>query len=87
MPYLSIQTNSTLSDEKRNEFLSAASEIVGTQLNKPVSYVMAGFQPVPKLMLAKDDAPAAFLELRSVGVPDAERHPLSAALTELISKY
>ena len=87
MPYLSIQTNSTLSDEKRNELLGAASEIVGAQLNKPVSYVMAGFQPVPKLMLAKDDAPAAFLELRSIGVPDAKRHPLCAALTELISKY
>ena len=86
MPYLSIQTNSTLSAEKRNELLSAASEIVGAQLNKPESSVMAGFQPVPEMMLAKDDAPAAFLELRSIGVPDAKRHPLCAALTELISR-
>lgn len=87
MPYLSIQTNSTLSDGKRNELLAAASEIVGSQLNKPESYVMAGFVPVQKMILAKDDAPAAFLELRSIGVPDAKRQSLCAALTELISKH
>jgi phenylpyruvate tautomerase len=43
MPYLSIQTNRVLPDEKQTELLGAALKIVATQLGKPESYVMVSF--------------------------------------------
>jgi phenylpyruvate tautomerase len=85
MPYLSIQTNSDLSEEQRNDLMAAASKTIATQLNKPESYVMASFIPVQQMMLGRDNATRAFLELRSIGVPDAKRNPLCAELTELVS--
>jgi phenylpyruvate tautomerase len=65
MPYLSIQTNSNISEEQRNDLMAAASKIIAAQLNKPESYVMASFIPVPQMILGRDDAITAFLELRS----------------------
>ena len=85
MPYLSIQTNSTLSEKQRNELLTAASKIIATQLNKPQDYVMASLIPIPQMTLGGDYAGTAFLELKSIGVPDEKRNPLCAELTELVT--
>jgi phenylpyruvate tautomerase len=86
MPYLSIQTNRALPDEKQTELLGAALKIVASQLDKPESYVMASFAPAERINFAGEESPAAYLELRSIGVPDARRNSLSAALTDLVAR-
>jgi phenylpyruvate tautomerase len=86
MPWLSIQTNKTLRDEQQTELLDAASEIVASQLGKPQSYVMVSLAPAARIDFAGDQSPAAFVELRSIGVPDSKRNSLCAAITELIAR-
>jgi len=76
MPYLSIQTNRALPDEKQTELLDAALKIVASQLGKPESYVMVSFAPAERMTFAGEESPTAFLELRSIGIPDLKRNSL-----------
>jgi phenylpyruvate tautomerase len=86
MPYLSIQTNKSLRDEQQTALLDAASKIVASQLDKPENYVMTSLLPAVRMTFAGEDEPAAFLELRSIGIPDLKRNPLTAALTDLVAR-
>jgi len=86
MPYLSIQTNRALPDDKQTELLGAALKIVATQLDKPENFVMASFARVAQMTLGGEKSPTAYLELRSIGIPDSKRNPLSAALTDLVAQ-
>jgi phenylpyruvate tautomerase len=86
MPYLSIQTNRALPDEKQTELLGAAVKIVASQLGKPESYVMVSFAPTVRMNYAGEESPTAFLELRSIGIPDLKRNSLSSALTGLVAR-
>lgn len=85
MPYLSIQTNTSLSDDQQSALLTAASKIVSSELSKPESYVMASFIHAQQMKFAGNDGPTAFLELRSIGMPDSQRNPLASALTNLVA--
>jgi phenylpyruvate tautomerase len=85
MPYLSIQTNTSLSDDQQSALLTAASKIVASELSKPESYVMVSFVHAQQMMFAGNDGPTAFLELRAIGMPDSQRNPLVSALTKLMA--
>jgi phenylpyruvate tautomerase len=87
MPYLSIQTNVSVSAERQSELLAAASVLISKQLGKPESYVMVAVEPVARMTFAGSENPAAFLRLESIGLPDAKLKPLSAALCELIETH
>jgi phenylpyruvate tautomerase len=86
MPYLSIQTNRALPDDKQTELLSAALKMVASQLGKPESYVMACFNSAGRMTFAGEEDPMAYLELRSIGIPDNKRNSLSAGLTDLVAQ-
>ena len=86
MPYLSIQTNRTLPEKKQTQLLGAASKIVASELGKPESYVMVSFAPAARMSFAGEESPTAFLELRSIGIPDLKRNSLSSALTDLVAR-
>jgi phenylpyruvate tautomerase len=85
MPYSSIQTNSALRDEQQTALLDAASKIVASQLGKPEDYVMASFAPATRMRFAGEESSTAYLELSSIGIPDARRNPLVSALTNLVA--
>jgi len=85
MPYLSIHTNANLVDERQSELLAAAARIASSQLSKPEEYMMVSITPVQRLIFGGNEDPAAFLELRSVGVPDGKRDSLCGELTDLIA--
>jgi phenylpyruvate tautomerase len=86
MPYLSMQTNRDLPEKKQTELLGAASKIVASELGKPESVVMVSFAPAVHMTFAGEESPTAFLELRSIGVPDSKRNSLSSALTDLVAR-
>jgi len=86
MPYLSIQTNSALRDEQQTELLDAASKIVASQLGKPENSVMASFVLATRMRFAGEESSTAFLELSSIGIPDAKRNPLVSGLTDLVAE-
>jgi phenylpyruvate tautomerase len=87
MPYLSILTNARVADVRHSELLAAASRAVASQLSKPENYVMASIAPGQRLAFAGNEGPAAFLELRSIGLPDAKRGSLCTELTDLIADF
>ncbi|MEA3277802.1 MAG: phenylpyruvate tautomerase MIF-related protein [Pseudomonadota bacterium] len=80
MPTLKIQTNVQIAPERRKVVLEAASSTVAEQLAKPESYVMVVLETNQDMLFAADDAPLAYLELKSLGLPEADTSGLSAAL-------
>jgi len=87
MPLLKIQTNQTLEAEQRSRLLEAASRDVAELLGKPERYVMVTLECNPDMRFAGSDAPLAYLELKSIGLPEARTTELSQALCGLIGKY
>jgi phenylpyruvate tautomerase len=87
MPYLSIQTNVAIEEEAQKRLLSEASRIVATGLNKPEKYVMVAWTPAPKMTFASDPNGTAFLELRSIGIPEPSRQTLPGELAKCMSQH
>jgi phenylpyruvate tautomerase len=87
MPYLSIQTNVGIEEEEQRRLLSQAAEIVATTLNKPVEYVMVAWTPASNMTFDRDPNGAAFLDLRSIGIPEASRQQLPGALAKCVSEH
>ncbi len=86
MPYLSIQTNISINKADTSPLLRKASQLTAEQLGKPESYVMVSLRPPVPMLFAGSDAPAAYLELKSIGLPDDKTRPLSQALCQLIQQ-
>ena len=87
MPYLSIQTNVGIGEETQKRLLTEASQIVATALIKPEKYVMVAWTPAPKMTFDGDPKGAAFLEVRSIGIPEESRRKLPGALAKCMSDH
>lgn len=87
MPYLLIQTNQPLADVEQNRLLADASKIVAAALNKPEKYVMVAWAPVTKMIFDRDPAGAAFVELRSIGIPESSRAEIPGALAKCMAEH
>lgn len=85
MPYLSIQTNTTMSGDEQTSLLNKASPLVAESLDKPERYVMVSIEPTKPMRFAGSNEPCAYLELKSIGLPESKTGNLSAALSELIN--
>ena len=86
MPYLKIQTNQTIDPAKAKTLLTESSKLVAAELGKPESYVMVALEPPIPMLFAGDDAPLAYLELKSIGLPESKTASLSAALCNLMEE-
>lgn len=84
MPCLSIQTNRDLNADKLSELLTRASRTVAEILAKPERYVMVTVVRNDAMLFAQSDAPLAYLELKSIGLPEASTPDLSQALCRLV---
>jgi phenylpyruvate tautomerase len=87
MPYLLIQTNKAIGDEEQSWLVTEASKIVAGTLNKPEKYVTVAWTPASKMTFDGDANGAAFLELRSVGIPEAARQKLPGALAKCMAEH
>ncbi len=86
MPLLKIQTNTTVDKEQRKPLLSMASRAVAEALGKPERYVMVALTPNPDMVFAGNDAALAYLELKSIGLPESQTRDLSARLCGLMEE-
>ena len=86
MPYLKIQTNREINESRQKDLLEKASATVSEQLGKPESYVMVTIDPPRPMLFAGNDDPAAYLELKSIGLPADSTKYISAALCKLVSE-
>jgi len=84
MPLLKIHTNQTINPNKQAELLAAASTEVANLLGKSEKYVMVILEPQQPLLFGGIDAPTAYLELKSLGLPQEQTTTLSSGLCHLI---
>lgn len=86
MPYLSLQTNASLSQEELNSLAPKLAEIVSNELGKSLNYVQIHIQPNAFLTFSNSTDPTAFIELRSLGFPQEKAQTLSEALCEILHR-
>lgn len=82
MPLLMIETNAEPSPgraETLSEFSAATAEMLG----KPESYVMVSFRYTPDMLFAGTDEAVAFVELKSLGLPEDKTGMFAARLCAL----
>lgn len=84
MPYLKIQTNVEREPGDCQPVLARVSRMIAERLGKPERYVMVALEAPVAMMIAGTEAPAAYLELKSIGLPEERTPELSKALCELI---
>ncbi|MGD2073556.1 MAG: phenylpyruvate tautomerase MIF-related protein [Gammaproteobacteria bacterium] len=84
MPLLKIETNQSVAAEDRSQLIAKASQQVASMLGKPERYVMVSLQVNPAMLFGGSDAPLAYLELKSIGLPEARTAELSQGLAELM---
>ncbi|MHB8345722.1 MAG: phenylpyruvate tautomerase MIF-related protein [Acidiferrobacterales bacterium] len=84
MPYLRIQTNRPVDATGGKDLIQRASALVARELGKPESYVMVTLAPQQPMIFGGSDAPCAYLELKSIGLPAARVPDLSRALCQFL---
>ena len=84
MPYLSIQTNKSLDKSTQDALLQKASKLVSELLNKPETYVMVAITDSRPMMFSSTDENCAYLELKSIALPENSCQDFSHALCSLI---
>ena len=88
MPFLKIQTNTDLPKAAARALAASASAVVAAQLGKPERYVMVSVETNPAMQFACSSEPLAYLELKSIGLPEdrtSEFTDASRALCDLVS--
>ena len=84
MPYLRIQTNASVDPSHAQSLIEKASEKVAKGLGKPEQYVMIELNDNTPMLFAGTNQPLAYLELKSIGLPQDSTKSLSTSLCELI---
>jgi len=84
MPYLKIQLNREIGPEKSKALLSEASQQMARELGKPERYVMVELTANPAMLFGGTGEPAAYVELKSIGLPAGQTKALSQALATLL---
>jgi phenylpyruvate tautomerase len=84
MPYLKIITSQSANAQKQHHLLAAASRLVAHELQKPEQYMMVSIDTAAPMMFAGSAEPCAFLDLRSIGLPQAKTAKLSQLLCQLV---
>ncbi len=82
MPLLEITTNTTI--DQSEKVAEQASKLTADILGKPESYVMVKLLPEQTLIFAGTDAPAAHVQLKSLGLPENKTADFSAAICAFI---
>lgn len=86
MPLLRILTNQTLDEPLQRDLPRLAAQRVAALLGKPERYVMVSLEYNRAMLFAGTDAPLAYLELKSIGLPTARTGELSRSLCELVGQ-
>lgn len=86
MPYLMVQTNVVIPEEEITPLLQHLSAETARALGKPASYVMVALQDGTPMLFAGSDDATAYLELKSLGLPDSQIPALSKSLCGLIEQ-
>ena len=83
MPLLKISTNTKI--DTPDAILKEATQLVATMLAKPASYVQIVLEDQQTISFAGSIEPCAYLELYSLGLPEAQTPMMSKTLCDFIA--
>jgi len=84
MPCLIIKTNQAMNEQEKNNFCLSVSAITAELLGKPESYVMTLLEASMTMTMSGTTEPAAYVELKSINLPENETSTLSGNLCQHI---
>ena len=84
MPYLRIETNKEMDGTTIQEALERTSEFVANLLGKPDKWVMVSIDCGTRMMFGKSMQPMAYVELKSIGLPENKCPDFSKGLCDFI---
>ena len=84
MPYLRIQNTQAVDAATKQQAVMAASKLISEKTGKPERYVMVDYAPDRPMVFAGSDAPCAYVELKSIGLPKDRTKEFSQALCTLL---
>lgn len=84
MPYLKIQTNVPVAEDNAKILAAKASRQLAADLGKPERYVMVELTANLGMIFGGSGEPAAYLELKSIGLSTAQVKLLSQSLPTLL---
>ncbi|MCW8931673.1 MAG: phenylpyruvate tautomerase MIF-related protein [Gammaproteobacteria bacterium] len=85
MPCLILKTNLSLSNEQQEKFAKSTSEKTASLLGKPESYVMILIEPQITMTMSGTTDPTAYIELKSINLPEDKTTELSNELCKHVS--
>lgn len=85
MPFLKIQTNVPVDRDIQAQLVAKASHTVAEILGKPEKYVAVSLELNPAMLFSGSNAPLAYLELKSIGLPDDATASYSQSLCDLVN--
>lgn len=85
MPLLKIQTNQLVDTDRQKILMSRVSQELAGILGKPERYVMVSIEHNPAMLFGGSDAPLAYLELKSIGLPESKTTDFSRTLADLLN--
>lgn len=86
MPYLKLQTNLEIPMEETVPLMENLSAAVAKALDKPEEYVMIVLEESTPMLFAGSDDATAYMELKSLGLPDNQIPALSKTLCGVIEQ-
>ena len=86
MPYFCIETNQPVNPATNQQLLKKTSTFIADILGKPESYIMVSIQPEKSLVFGGTDDPAAFVRLKSIGLPTERCPELAQKICSLIEQ-
>lgn len=86
MPCLILNTNQVLDEHQQNKVCLAASAKTANILGKPESYVMVLIKDQQTMSFAGNTTPCAYIELKSIGLPENQTTELSRELCTHIAE-
>jgi len=86
MPYFSIHTNQAMERSAKQALLKRASAMAADLLGKPESYVMVSMDDGAALIFGGTEEPAAFVELRSIGLPREQCSGYAEKISDLLEE-
>ena len=84
MPLIILQTNQPIADEAATSLLSALTNLASEQLNKPKEYVQVLIHPSAAMSFAGTAEPTAWVEVRSLGLPEGSPQRLTEGLCRIL---
>jgi len=84
MPYLTIKTNCEYSDAQATDLLKQLSQMCCDILGKPEKFMAANIERCPNMIFGAESDPTAFVELRSIGIPEKTPRQLTASMSDLL---